>query len=100
MFSRFSKIVCELKLLGMVYSNALQVRKLVTSLHKAWETKATLLKDVDMQNMTYNDLRVKLMAYEQNHINRYNKDVKNKVVAFTAEILKSMRRPTKIKMEE
>lgn len=28
-FSRFSKIVSELKSLGMVYSNSLQVRKLI-----------------------------------------------------------------------
>ena len=35
MLSRFNKIIFELKLLGMVYSNALQVRKLVRSLSKA-----------------------------------------------------------------
>ncbi|XP_049394800.1 uncharacterized protein LOC125859121 [Solanum stenotomum] len=43
MFSRFSKIVCELKSFGMVYSNELQVRKLVKSLLKAWETTAAIL---------------------------------------------------------
>ena len=31
MFLRFSKVVYELKLLEMVYSNALQVRKLIIS---------------------------------------------------------------------
>ena len=35
--------------------------------------------------MTYNELRGNLMAYEQNHINRYNKDDKKKIVAFTGE---------------
>jgi len=48
MFSRFSKIVCELKSLGMVYSNGLQVRKLVRSLPKAWETKVAILEDRDL----------------------------------------------------
>ncbi|XP_049405043.1 uncharacterized protein LOC125868438 [Solanum stenotomum] len=52
-FSRFSKIVYELKSLGMVYSNALQVKKLVRSLPKAWETKAAILEDGDLQKMTY-----------------------------------------------
>ena len=35
MFSRFSKIVIELKSVGMVYSNSLRVSKLVNNLHKA-----------------------------------------------------------------
>ena len=47
-FSRFSKIVCELKSLEMVYSNAFQVRKIVRSLPRAWETKAVILEDVDL----------------------------------------------------
>ena len=47
MFSRLSKIVCELKSLGMVYSNSLQVNKLVRSLPKAWKTKAVILEDGD-----------------------------------------------------
>ena len=44
MFLRFSKVVYELKLLEMVYSNALQVRKLVRSLPKACEQKMSFLK--------------------------------------------------------
>lgn len=35
MFSRFRKIVSELKFLGIVYANSLQVRKLIQSLLKA-----------------------------------------------------------------
>ncbi|KAH0646552.1 hypothetical protein KY284_034436 [Solanum tuberosum] len=86
MFSRFSKIVCELKSLGMVYSNGLHIRKLIRSLPKAWETKAAILEDGDLQLMTYDELRGNLMAYEQNHINRYNKDEKKKTVAFNVEV--------------
>ena len=73
MFSRFSKIFCELKSLGMVYSNSLQVSKLFKSLPKAWETKAAIQEDGDRQYMTYDELRGNLIAYEQNHINMYNK---------------------------
>jgi len=87
MFSRFNKIICELKSLGMVYSNGLQVRKLIRSLPKAWQTKVAILEDGDLQKMTYDELRGNLMAYEQIHINRYNKDDKKKMVAFTAEQL-------------
>jgi len=88
MFSRFSKIVCELKSLGMVYSNGLQVRKLVRSLPKAWETKTAILEDGDLQIMMDDELRGNLMAYEQNHINTYIKDDKKKTVAFTSETSK------------
>ncbi|XP_049378086.1 uncharacterized protein LOC125842830 [Solanum stenotomum] len=52
---------------------------------KAWETKFTVLEDGDLQKMMYDELRGNLMAYEQNHINRYSKDDKNKIVPFTAE---------------
>ena len=62
MFSRFSKIVHELKTLGIVYSNALQVRKLVRSLHKAWKNNVVILEDGDLQKMTYDELRGNLMA--------------------------------------
>ena len=85
MFSRFSKIFCILQSFGMVYSNGLQVRKLVRSLPKAWETKVVILEDGDLQKITYDELQGNLMAYEQNHINRYNKDDKKNIVAFTAE---------------
>ena len=49
MFSSISKIVCEFKSFGMGYSNALQVRKLVRSFPKAWETKYVILEDGDPQ---------------------------------------------------
>ena len=56
MLSRFKKIVCKLKLLGMVCSNALQVRKLVRNLPKNWETKASILEEGDLHKMTYEEL--------------------------------------------
>jgi len=64
MFSRVSKIACELKSLGMIYSNGLQVRKLIRSLPKAWETKAAIFEDGNLEKMTYDELRENLMAYE------------------------------------
>ncbi|KAH0673702.1 hypothetical protein KY290_025952 [Solanum tuberosum] len=60
-----------------------EVRKLNKSLPKAWETKAAILEDEDLEKMTYDELRGNLMAYEQNHINRYQKDDKKKTVAFS-----------------
>ena len=58
MFSWFSKIIIELKSVGMVYTNSLRVSKLFNSLHKAWESKVVILKDWDVQNMTYDNFEV------------------------------------------
>lgn len=85
MLLTLTKIVCELKLLEMVYSNALQVRKLVKSLPKVWETKTSILEEGDLQIITYDELRGNLIAYELNHINRYNKNDKKIILAFMAE---------------
>lgn len=84
MFACFSKIVCELKSLDMIYSNSFQVKKLVRSLLKTWKTKATILENRDLHNTTYERLRDNLFAYEQNHINRYRKDDKKKPISFSA----------------
>ena len=89
MFSRFCKIVIELKSVWMVYSNSLSVSKLVNNLHKAWETKVVILKVWDLQNMTYDELQGNLMAYEENHINRYNNDDEKKTMAFIGETLQT-----------
>ena len=39
--------------------------------------------------MTYDELRGNLMAYEENHINRYTKDNKTKAMAFIGETLQT-----------
>ena len=39
--------------------------------------------------MTYDELRGNIMAYEQNHIYRYNKHDKKKIVAFIGFILET-----------
>ncbi|KAF3635104.1 hypothetical protein FXO37_26154 [Capsicum annuum] len=72
----------ELKSMGMVYPNGLQVRILLKRLPKAWETKATILEDRDLNKMMYDELRGNLMAYEQNHMKRHAKEDKRKSVAF------------------
>lgn len=66
----------------MVYPNGLQVRILLKRLPKAWETKATILEDRDLNKMMYDELRGNLMAYEQNHMKRHAKEDKRKSVAF------------------
>ncbi|XP_060187573.1 uncharacterized protein LOC132616852 [Lycium barbarum] len=69
--------------------NSQQVRKLVRSLPKTWETKAIVLEDGNLDMFTYDELRGNLIAFEKNHIQRYQKDEKKKVVAFKAQVEES-----------
>ncbi|XP_059315394.1 uncharacterized protein LOC132066004 [Lycium ferocissimum] len=85
MFTRFSNIIGEIKSLGVTYTNSQQVRKLFRSLPKTWETKAIVLEDGNLDNFTYDELRGNLMAFEKNHIQRYQKDEKKKMVAFKSQ---------------
>ncbi|XP_059291073.1 uncharacterized protein LOC132044597 [Lycium ferocissimum] len=89
MFARFSKIIGELKSLGVTYTNSQQVRKLVRSLPKTWGKKAIVLEDENLDKFTYDELRGNLIAFEKNHIQRYQKDEKKKVVAFKAQVEES-----------
>ncbi|XP_060170564.1 uncharacterized protein LOC132601497 [Lycium barbarum] len=75
MFTRFSKIIGELKSLGVTYTNSQQVRKLV--------------RNGNLDKFTYDELRGNLIAFEKNHIERYQKDEKKKVVAFKAQVEES-----------
>ncbi|XP_060177966.1 uncharacterized protein LOC132607904 [Lycium barbarum] len=89
MFTRFSKIIGELKSLRVTCTNSQQVRKLVRSLPKTWETKAIVLEDGNLDKFTYDELRGNLIAFEKNHIQRYQKDEKKKMVAFKAQVEES-----------
>lgn len=52
-FSRFSKIICDMKSLRMIYSNRLQIKKLIESLSEARGNQDSILEDEDLQKMTY-----------------------------------------------
>ncbi|XP_059302217.1 uncharacterized protein LOC132054184 [Lycium ferocissimum] len=56
---------------------------------KTWETKAIVLEDGNLDKFTYDELRGNLIAFEKNHIQRYQKDEKKKVVAFKARVEES-----------
>lgn len=47
------------------------------------ETKTVILEDGDLYNMTYDGLQSNRLSYEQNHINRHNKEEKKKPIAFS-----------------
>ncbi|XP_015933939.1 uncharacterized protein LOC107460120 [Arachis duranensis] len=73
-FDRFLIIINNLDTLGTTYSEQTLVRKLLRSLTKKWETKATVLaENNNLSPITYNDLRGKLLAYETTNTNQDSK---------------------------
>ena len=79
MFKRFSIIINSLDAMGITHSEQMLVRKVLRSLTREWETKATVIfKSNNLSQMTYNELREKLLAYEITHIKN---DTKNKGMA-------------------
>ena len=50
--------------------------------------------------MTYDELCENVITYEQNHINKYNKNDKKKIVAFTAKTFKAGEEGEKTKTKE
>ncbi|XP_057742282.1 uncharacterized protein LOC130960821 [Arachis stenosperma] len=69
MFERFSIIINSLDAMEITHSEEMLVRKVLRSLTKEWKTKVTVIsKSSNLSQMTYDELREKLLAYEIIHI--------------------------------
>nr|XP_016494279.1 PREDICTED: uncharacterized protein LOC107813514 [Nicotiana tabacum] len=53
MFSRFSKIISDLKAFGKPYTSGDQVRKILRSLPTTCQTKVVTLESLDLNNLSY-----------------------------------------------
>ncbi|XP_009770184.1 uncharacterized protein [Nicotiana sylvestris] len=62
-FTRFNKIISDLKAFGKPYSSGDQVRKILMSLPTTWETKVVALESQDLNKLYYDDLRGDLIAF-------------------------------------
>nr|XP_009771363.1 PREDICTED: uncharacterized protein LOC104221912 [Nicotiana sylvestris] len=86
MFSRFSKIISDLKYFGKPYSSGDQVRKILRSLPTTWKTKVVTLESHDLNKLSYDELRGELIAFKKTHLKKTNQEEKKKTVAFKATI--------------
>nr|XP_016445062.1 PREDICTED: uncharacterized protein LOC107770284 [Nicotiana tabacum] len=84
MFARFSKIISDLKAFGKPYSSGDQVRKILRSLTTTWQTKVFTLESLDLNKLSYYELRGELIAFEKTHLKKTNREEKKKTVAFKA----------------
>ncbi|XP_070005395.1 uncharacterized protein [Nicotiana sylvestris] len=83
MFSRFSKILGDLKSFGRPIKSGKQVRKILRSLPTIWQPKVIALECQDLDKISYDELRGGLIAFEKTHLDRQIQE-KKKTVAFKA----------------
>ncbi|XP_075098790.1 uncharacterized protein LOC107765553 [Nicotiana tabacum] len=86
MFSRFSKILGDLKSLGRPIKSGEQVRKILRSLPTIWQPKVIALECQDLDKMSYDKLRGDLIAFEKTHLDRQIQHKKKKTVSFKANV--------------
>ncbi|XP_070008574.1 uncharacterized protein [Nicotiana sylvestris] len=82
MFTRFSKIISDLKAFGKPYSSDDQVRKILRSLPNTWQTKVVTLESQDLNKLSYDELRGELIAFEKTHLKKTNQEEMKKTIAF------------------
>ncbi|XP_075091602.1 uncharacterized protein LOC107830463 [Nicotiana tabacum] len=70
MFSRFRKILGDLKLFGRPIKSGEHVRKFLRSLPTIWQPKVIALECQYLDKMSYNELRDDLIAFDKTHLDR------------------------------
>ncbi|XP_070057824.1 uncharacterized protein [Nicotiana tomentosiformis] len=88
MFSRFRKILGDLKSFGRPIKSGEQVRKILRSLPTIWQPKVIVLECQDLDKISYDELRGDLIAFEKTHLDRKIQE-KKKTVAFKATVVES-----------
>ncbi|XP_075082976.1 uncharacterized protein LOC142166947 [Nicotiana tabacum] len=69
-FSRFSKILGDLKSFGRPIKSGEHVRKILRSLPTIWQPKIIALECQDLDIISYDELRGDLIAFEKTHSDR------------------------------
>ncbi|XP_075077287.1 uncharacterized protein LOC142164023 [Nicotiana tabacum] len=82
MFTRFSKIIGDLKAFGKPYSSGDQVRKILRSLPTTCQTKVVVLESQYLDKLSYDELRGDIIAFEKTHLKKTRQEEKKKMVAF------------------
>ncbi|XP_070035453.1 uncharacterized protein [Nicotiana tomentosiformis] len=85
-FSRFRKILGDLKSFGRPIKSGKQVRKILRSLPTIWQLKVIALDCQDLDKISYDELRGDLIAFEKTHLDKQIKQEKKKTVAFKATV--------------
>ncbi|XP_070036926.1 uncharacterized protein [Nicotiana tomentosiformis] len=83
-FARFSKTISDLKAFGKPYSSGDQVRKILRSLPTTWQTKVVTLESQDLNKLSYDELRGKIIVFEKTHLKKTNQEENKKIIAFNA----------------
>ncbi|KAH0734819.1 hypothetical protein KY285_010526 [Solanum tuberosum] len=87
MFARLSKIIGELKDSGKIYPPIEHIRRVLRSLPPQWHAKVVYLESMNLNTLTYDEVRGDLIAFEKTHLNKKGQEEsKRKIVAFKANL--------------
>jgi len=85
MFAQLSKIIGELKASGKTYPQIEHIRRVLRSLPSQWNAKVVALECMNLNTITYEEVRGDLIAFDKTHLNKWGQeDTKKKTVAFKA----------------
>ncbi|XP_070002690.1 uncharacterized protein LOC142165929 [Nicotiana tabacum] len=87
MFSRFSKILGDLKSFGRPIKSGEYVRKILRRLPTIWQPKVIALECQDLDKMSYDELRGDLIYFEKTHMDRQIKQEKKKKISFKTTVV-------------
>ncbi|XP_075092174.1 uncharacterized protein LOC142172455 [Nicotiana tabacum] len=78
-FSRFRKILGDLKSFGRPIKSGEQVRKILRSLPTIWQPKVIALECKNLDKMSYDELRDDLITFEKTHLDKESSTRKEEV---------------------
>ncbi|KAH0781855.1 hypothetical protein KY290_001453 [Solanum tuberosum] len=85
MFAQLSKIIGELKASGKIYPPIEHIRRVLRSLPTQWHAKVVALESMNLNTLTYDEVRGDLIAFEKTDLNKKcREESKKKIVAFKA----------------
>lgn len=83
MFLRISKIIGELNASGKIYPPIKHIRRLLRSLPPQWHDKVVALESMNLNNLTYDEVRWDLIAFQKIHPSKkIQEDNKNTIIPF------------------
>ncbi|KAH0697124.1 hypothetical protein KY290_014569 [Solanum tuberosum] len=82
MFGRINKILGDLEALRHSYSNYEQVRKTLRILPRVWKPFVDAIEYESLVQMSYDELRIKLIIYEKTYLQKHGRERKRLNVVF------------------
>lgn len=74
MFACLSKIIEELKAVGKIYPEVEHIRRILRSLPPQWHAKVVAIESINLNTLTYDEVRGDLIAFEKTNLNKWGEE--------------------------